>query len=159
KKEDAEVIYSRYTLEEMGNLYFSILQDTVETSMVNVLGHLDLYRRYGEDSYGRPIFDLWKPHIDDLAKKMLKYNVGFEVNTSSWRKGQVEPHPSKDLIQSLVSRGIDTITVGSDAHSPQMIGDGIDNAITLLRDCCNLVPSTFRRGKAYSKFDDMAPER
>lgn len=151
KMTDAKEIYSRYDLEDLGNLYYSLLKDTVETSMVNVIGHIDLYRRYGEDYYGEKIHDLWEPHIDALATKMMKYDVGFEINTSSWRKGQREPHPSKELMKSLVGRGVDIVTIGSDAHQPQHVGDGIGRAISLLNECCELTPSTFRKGKARTR--------
>ncbi len=159
KKEDAELIYSRYDLEDLGQLYFSILEETIETSLVNVLGHLDLYRRYGEECFGESINEVWKPHIDTLARRMKKYNVGFEINTSSWRKGQLEPHPSKELIHNLVARGVDVITVGSDAHHPDIIGDGIEKAIALLHNCCSEIPTVFRHGKTHGKYVSPTAER
>ncbi|MDF1539989.1 MAG: histidinol-phosphatase [Candidatus Thorarchaeota archaeon] len=145
-KEDAEEIFSKHSVEELGETYFSIVLDTIETSMINILGHLDLYRRFGEDFYGPQIHELWKPHTDELANRMKKFNVGFEVNTSSWRKGQHEPLPSINFIKALVERGVDTITVGSDAHSPNDVGADIDRALALLGNCCGIKPSRFRGG-------------
>jgi histidinol-phosphatase (PHP family) len=147
KKEDAAVIYSRYNASELGNLYFSILRDTVQTSPVNVLGHIDLYRRFGEQAYGDEIYELWKPHILELASKMNRYGVGFEINTSSWRKGQSEPHPSLEIINALTSNGVRVVTIGSDSHRPEDVGYGTKRAAQVLWDCCNLQPSTFRNGK------------
>ncbi len=145
-KDEAEEIFSRHSVEEIGETYFSIVLDTIETSVINILGHLDLYRRYGEAFYGPQIHELWKPHIDELANRMKKYNVGFEVNTSSWRKGQLEPLPSSNFIKALVDRGVDTITVGSDAHSPNDVGADINRAIALLSNFAGVTPSRFRSG-------------
>jgi histidinol-phosphatase (PHP family) len=142
-KDEAEGIFSRHSVEELGSVYFSILLDTIETSVIDVLGHLDLYRRFGEAFYGPEIHELWKPHIDELANRMKKFDVGFEINTSSWRKGQSEPHPSTNLISALGERGISKITVGSDAHRPDQIGDGIQRATTLLYDLFKIKPRSF----------------
>ena len=146
-KNEAESIFSKHSVEELGEKYFSILLDTIETSVINILGHLDLYRRFGEDFYGFQIHELWKPHIDELADRMKKYNVGFEINTSSWRKGQQEPLPSSNFIEALVNRGVETITVGSDAHTPNDVGADVDRALNLLWSSCGVQPSRFQKGK------------
>ncbi|MHA1906754.1 MAG: histidinol-phosphatase [Candidatus Thorarchaeota archaeon] len=145
-KNEAEGIFSKHTVEELGDTYFAILLDTIETSIVNILGHLDLYRRFGEEFYGPQIHELWKPHIKKLSGRMKKYDVGFEINTSSWRKGQQEPLPSADFIKTLVESGVDTVTVGSDAHSPSDVGSDIDRAIALLNSV-GVQPARYRRGK------------
>ncbi len=152
KKEDADIIYSRYNLETFGKIYFSILQDVIETSMINILGHIDLYRRYGEEKYGERINEIWELYITELTRKMIRHNVGFEINTSSWRKGMLEPHPSKKIIEALVSGNIGTVTVGSDAHRPEDIGDGVVEAARILKTF-GLRPSTFRKGKIVGSFE------
>ncbi|MHA2425305.1 MAG: histidinol-phosphatase [Candidatus Thorarchaeota archaeon] len=144
-KDEAETIFSKHTVEELGETYFSILLETIETSVVDILGHLDLYRRFGENYYGPQIHELWKPHIDELATRMIKHNVGFEINTSSWRKGQSEPLPSTEFIKALFARGVENITVGSDAHTPEDVGAGVDRAVSLLEDSCGIAPSSYRR--------------
>ena len=145
-KEEAKGIFSRHSVEELGETYFSILLDTIETTVINILGHLDLYRRFGEEFYGAQIHELWKPHVDELANRMRRYNVGFEVNTSSWRKGLSEPMPSTDFVKTLIDRGIDVVTVGSDAHRPVDVGEGIERAIMFLEDTSGVTPSRYRKG-------------
>lgn len=131
-QDDALDVFRKYSVEEIGEKYFSILLESIESSLVDILGHLDLYRRFGESFYGEPIHTLWKPHIDELVLKMKKHQVGFEINTSSWRNGQEEPLPSNEFIRALIERGITTITTGSDAHRPEDIGFGIDRVMQLL---------------------------
>ena len=134
-EDEAFEIFKKQSLQSMGECYYSLLIDTVETGMFDVLGHIDIYRRYGELCYGEKIHTLWKPHITELVKKMKKHKVGFEINTSTWRKGFNEPMPETELIQELVKLGIDNVTLGSDAHSPSELGYGIDRAIQLVKRC------------------------
>ncbi|MFW9908358.1 MAG: histidinol-phosphatase HisJ family protein [Candidatus Thorarchaeota archaeon] len=145
KKEDANIIYSKYEMNQLGEKYFSILMETIESSTIDVLGHLDLYRRYGEEYYGNEIHNIWRPYIDDLSALMKKHTTGFEINTSSWRRGLSEPMPSTPFVKALIDRGVTLVTVGSDAHSPSDVGSGIEMAIQLLRDCSETEPSRFRK--------------
>jgi histidinol-phosphatase (PHP family) len=149
-REEAEEIFTKYSVEELGEIYFSMLFESIDISLFNILGHIDIYRRYGEAFYGHSIHTLWKPHLKELASKMRKYNVGFEINTSAWRKGQNEPMPAKLLTKALIEQGVDTITVGSDAHKPQDVGDGIKRAIELLKQLGVKGPSGFSKKKSYT---------
>jgi histidinol-phosphatase (PHP family) len=132
-KEEAIDIFRKYELGELGNHYYGLIMDSVESGLFDIIGHLDIYRRYGEAYYGEDIHALWEPHIEELSRRMKTHEVGFEVNTSSWRRGLNEPMPATSLIQALLTRGIDIVTVGSDAHGPEEVGSGIDEAIAVLR--------------------------
>ncbi|TXT56026.1 MAG: hypothetical protein BAJATHORv1_30410 [Candidatus Thorarchaeota archaeon] len=134
EKESLEV-FQKYSMEELGERYYNFLIDCVDTGRFDILAHIDLYRRYGQQYYGEEILDLWKPHIDRLSDTMKSKNVAFEVNTSSWRKGLADPMPNCKLIRALVERGIKTITIGSDAHWPAMIGTGIRRVYEYLQNC------------------------
>jgi histidinol-phosphatase (PHP family) len=133
-KEEAIEIFRKYTLGELGSHYYGLIMDSLESGLFDIVGHLDIYRRYGEEYYGEDILALWEPHIEELARSMETHGVGFEVNTSSWRRGLEEPMPATSLTQALLTRGIDTVTVGSDAHRPEEVGSGIDRALKILRD-------------------------
>jgi histidinol-phosphatase (PHP family) len=146
--EEAAKIFRKYDSEQLGALYFGLLNDMMETGVFDILGHIDIYRRHGEDYYDERIHDLWRPHIDNLARKMLKYNVGFEINTSSWRRGQEQPLPARPIIEALLERNVISVTVGSDAHFPIDLGSGIDRAYTLLKDCDLESITTFSLRKA-----------
>jgi histidinol-phosphatase (PHP family) len=65
----------------------------------------------------------------------MKYKVGFELNTSTWRKGLNEPMPEEKLFRELIKLGIEDVTIGSDAHSPNQVGYGIDRAMLLIKNC------------------------
>lgn len=144
-KEEAIEVFRKYTLGELGNHYYGLIMDSLESGLFDIVGHLDIYRRYGEMYYGENINSLWEPHIEELSNNMKTHEVGFEVNTSSWRGGLKEPMPATQLIQALLQRGIDIVTVGSDAHGPEEVGGGIDNAIEILHNSGLQAVSTFHR--------------
>ncbi len=144
-KEESHELFLKHNLEQMGNIYFSILVDCVESGLFDILGHLDLYRRYGEEFYGGEIRSLWRAHVSDLASGMKRFNVGFEVNTSSLRKGMDEPMPESSLVAALRKEGIETVTVGSYAHRPQDVGQGIEIALKVIRESGFDSPASFDR--------------
>jgi histidinol-phosphatase (PHP family) len=144
-KEESHEFFLKHNLEQMGNIYFSSLMDCVESGLFDILGHLDLYRRYGEEFYGGEIRSLWRAHVSDLASGMKRFNVGFEVNTSSLRKGMDEPMPESSLVAALRKEGIETVTVGSDAHRPQDVGQGIEIALKVIRESGFDSPASFDR--------------
>ena len=130
----AENAFKKYSMDELGEKYYTHIMEAVESDLFDILAHIDLYRRYGQNFYGDGIREIWKPHISDLADMMKRYNVGFEVNTSPLRKGQTQPMPEVDIIKALKDRGVNIVTTGSDAHRPQDIGTGIERATQLLRE-------------------------
>ena len=144
----AEEAFRKYSLDELGKKYYSILLDSIDLEIFDVLAHIDLYRRYGEGFYGDAIHDLWKPHLKELSKKMRSKRVGFEVNTSSLRRGMQQPMPEERIIRALNDEGIKTVTVGSDAHMPSDIGKGIEVALEMIRNSGFAGPSSYRKRKS-----------
>lgn len=144
----ADEAFRKYSMEELGEKYYSILLDSIDLEIFDVLAHIDLYRRYGEVFYGEAIHDLWKPHLKELSNRMLSKRVGFEVNTSSLRRGMQQPMPEERIIQALREEGIATVTVGSDAHTPSDVGKGIKTALDMIRKTGYDGPSTYRKRKS-----------
>ncbi|MFX1271003.1 MAG: histidinol-phosphatase [Promethearchaeota archaeon] len=132
-KEEAFEIFKKYGLEQVGDIYFDLIKDMLRTGIIDILGHLDIYRRYGEEFFGPEIHSLWKPYIDDLCKIMQAQGVGFEINTSSLRRGFAKPMPEEAIVKALKQRHINTVIVGSDAHQPSEVGAGISNALDILK--------------------------
>ena len=129
----AEDTFKRYTLEELGEIYYTRLLRAIETGLFDILAHLDLYRRFGELFYGERIRDIWRPYLSDLAASMKRHNVGFEVNTSPLRNGHDDPMPEENIIRALKRAGVSNVTTGSDAHRPSDVGAGIAEVTSLLR--------------------------
>jgi histidinol-phosphatase (PHP family) len=59
--------------------------------------------------------------------------MGIELNTSGLRKPVGEIYPSPLIVVMARERGI-AICFGSDAHSPEEVGDGFDAALKLAHE-------------------------
>ncbi|MHA1769275.1 MAG: histidinol-phosphatase HisJ family protein [Candidatus Thorarchaeota archaeon] len=143
----ASAIFDRYTLDDLGRTYFNTLFDAIDADLFDMLAHLDLYRRFGERYYGEDARHLWKSYLDGLADRMKRKRVGFEINTSPWRRGGNESMPSRELTKALFDTGIRSVTVGSDAHTPKNIGADIGRALRMLKDIGFNEVMRFRRRK------------
>ncbi|MFX1484694.1 MAG: PHP domain-containing protein, partial [Promethearchaeota archaeon] len=78
----AEQALRKYSKEELVEKYFSIMLDSIELDIFDVLAHIDLYRRFGESFYGSAITELWRRFLEELVDKMTRFSIGFEINTS-----------------------------------------------------------------------------
>ncbi|MHA2143715.1 MAG: histidinol-phosphatase HisJ family protein, partial [Candidatus Thorarchaeota archaeon] len=59
-KDEAYSIFKKYGLEEVGNIYYDLIKDSLKTGLFDILGHLDIYRRYGEAFFGSRVHSLWE---------------------------------------------------------------------------------------------------
>ncbi len=107
--------------------YFSAVEASIDNiSSYDVYGHLDYIARYGPEGS----FD-YKEHadiIDVILKKLISADKGIEINTAGLRSGLKETNPSFEVIKRYRELGGDIITMGSDAHSAEFIGYGMDIA-------------------------------
>jgi len=107
--------------------YFDSIEALANTRKFDILGHLDLIK----------IFKFMpKKDIKSIAKNAIKAikkaDMVVELNTAGLRKPIGEIYPSEELLEMVSDAGI-AITFGSDAHSPEQIGYGSDEAINLAR--------------------------
>jgi len=119
--------------------YFSVLMEAVKTGLFDCMAHIDLYRRYGFQYLGSAAYTIHRGAIEPVLAEMSKRGIGMEINTSSRRRGLSEFHPTEEILELAVKSGIKVYTVGSDAHSPEHLGQGIDEALSLLNNlgvCC-----------------------
>ena len=84
--------------------------------------HFDFPIRF----FGRVEYD--QDIIDEIFTLLVRNNTIIEINTSSLRRGLVEPMPGRDLLARYVACGGKHVVLGSDAHSAQELYQGIDAA-------------------------------
>ena len=88
----------------------------------SILGHLDHIQRYNETIYP---FEKSREIIVKILKKVIEDNKGIEVNTSSFRYGLKELTPERDILKLYHELGGQIITIGSDAHKAENVGEHI----------------------------------
>ena len=76
-------------------------------------------------------------HADKMAvlfEKIAKRDIALEVNVSTLWKGFGFPMPQKEILSLYRDCGGRLITVGTDSHSPEQIGECVDQAFDNLRE-------------------------
>ncbi len=126
--------------------YEEILRTQKLFKNYSVLAHLDLIVRY--DEAGVYPFEKVKDIVAEILRQAIKDGKGIELNTSSWKYGLKDTQPSRAILKLYRDLGGTIITIGSDAHKKEYLGDHFDDAISILRDEVGFKEfCTFERGK------------
>jgi histidinol-phosphatase (PHP family) len=119
--------------------YFDTLAAAASSGLFDSLSHPDLVKIFGERAAS---FD-YAPVADAIAAG----GVAVEVSTAGLRKpvGELYPHP--EFLAACRGRGV-PVTLGSDAHSPDVVGRDFDRARELMRSAGYETVTIFERRQA-----------
>ena len=99
----------------------------------DVLGHLDLVKRYTQRYF--ETFDI-RSHgdlVDEILRTCLEADLVPEVNLSTLRQELPEPSPASWVVRRYAELGGEAMSVGSDAHRPEHVGVGVAEAAAMLK--------------------------
>ncbi len=108
--------------------YLSAINEMVEYGYFDCIGHLD----YAKKNMLVPEFEEYEDLIVKIAESMKKNNIGFELNTSGWQHFPEQCYPSVEVLKLFNSLGIKMVSVGSDSHSPETVGQNINKGLETL---------------------------
>lgn len=111
--------------------YFAEVLNLSSIGDFDVIGHMDLVQRYAFNNFGVYNFDIYKDYFYDILKTLINRNKGIEVNTSGLSKDLL--FPRLDIIKMYKDLGGEIITVGSDAHTSDRVGENIELTYDLLK--------------------------
>jgi histidinol-phosphatase (PHP family) len=111
-------------VEEAWRRYFETLAAAARSGLFDSLSHPDLVKITGVRAER---FD-YAPVADAIAES----GVAIEVSTAGLRKPVGELYPDPALLAAFRERDV-PVTVGSDAHTPDLVGHDFDRACALLR--------------------------
>lgn len=127
------------TKAESHKMYFDeVYQNIRSFDGFSVCGHLDFIKRYGKEyfeDYKVIDYEEHREIIDKILKTLIKKDAGLEVNTSGYRYGSDDSTPNEYILRRYRELGGKLITVGSDAHQSEDIGEGLEEAFKLLKNC------------------------
>jgi len=119
--------YDQVNIDKVYTEYFKLVQQSAKSGLFDVIGHCDLIKKF---SY-YPSFRLERLY-EDSAKVFRKSGVVVELNTSGRNKPCNEFYPSAVFLEKLAKHKV-PITLCSDAHVEQNIGQYFDEALTELK--------------------------
>ena len=98
----------------------------------SILGHLDVIKRY--DKQGEIEFEKIQDLIEQIFEVVIADGKGIELNTSSRAYKLKSLMPSKEILKLYYDMGGKIITIGSDAHNADRIGDCVMESQKILKD-------------------------
>lgn len=108
--------------------YYDAVQKAARTGFYDFIGHFDVIKRFSE----RPEGDV--ESLENAALDVIKeQGLAIELNASGLRTPAKEMFPSRRILTYCHEQGI-PITLGSDAHQPERVGQYLEEARSLLRD-------------------------
>ncbi len=112
----------------------------------DVLGHLTYIAKAWENPVHRPVaYDDHRELLDEILKELVRKGKGLEINTSGIdRCGAFLPH--KEYLCRFKELGGEIVTVGSDAHGSDRVGQYCGEACRLLKELFGYV-CTFEERK------------
>jgi histidinol-phosphatase (PHP family) len=120
-------MWEHASVEEVWRAYFSALAELAASGAVDVLAHPDLAKIFGQRPAEPAAF---YPQLDGVA---------LEISTAGLRKPVGELYPDPALLAGR------PITLASDAHVPELVGEDFDRAVELARDAGYTTVTVFDR--------------
>jgi histidinol-phosphatase (PHP family) len=99
----------------------------------DVLGHIDLVKRYTQRYFGAFDVHPFEGLIDEILRAAIESDIIPELNASGLRQGIGEPFPNEWAIRRYAELGGRCVSIGSDAHLAEHIGAGLPEAVDLLK--------------------------
>lgn len=99
----------------------------------DILGHIDIIRRYGNYAEKNLKYCEIADVIDEILKVLIIKGKGIEINTSGVRYGLEGPLPSFEIVKRYFELGGEILTIGSDGHCTRDIGFEFDVAIEMAK--------------------------
>jgi len=122
REHEADAVWERY---------FLTLGDAARSGMFDILAHPDLVKMWGGER-PRPDGDLrrfYELAMDGIAESQ----IAVEVSTAGLRKPVGALYPDREFLRMCLDAGC-PVALSSDAHEPEHLGFGYDQALELLRE-------------------------
>ena len=125
---DHRDLFAAQDLDEIYCNYFKLLQQAVETRYFDIVGHLDLIKIWGHKPEKKTLLQYAQPVLEAIKDA----GMAVEVNTNGLRKPVREIYPAREIIAAMKAMDIN-ILLSSDAHHPNQVGKGFEEAVSLVR--------------------------
>jgi len=112
--------------KECFSSYWEELLSCVTAGGFDVVGHFDLPKRY----YNELMYE--KSILVEIFREMQKHNIIPEINTSSLKRGVKSSLPDYEILYLYKSNGGEYVTVGSDAHSADLLAADYTHAKAII---------------------------
>lgn len=118
---------------EVYRRYYDAVRKSALSGIYDIIGHMDVIKRFG---YG-PTSPEDQAAVREMERSTLQAiadsGIAMELNASGLTKPCAEMFPARHVLQEALELGI-PLTLGSDAHDPAKLGEGLEEARKQLWD-------------------------
>lgn len=121
------------TQEEYQQAYYQAIYDVIQHyKNYSVLGHIDMIKRYDKsgDYPDQNILGI----VEKILRQVIADNKGIELNTSCFKYGLKDLTPSRAILELYYKLGGKILTIGSDTHETEHLGDHVNEVKQLLKE-------------------------
>jgi histidinol-phosphatase (PHP family) len=134
--DDYSVWDSGRSVEEIWRRYFQTIAESARCGLFDVIGHPDLVKYWSPahlaHTQRRPEGDL-RRYYEPAVEAIAEAGVAVEVSTAGLRKPVGEIYPARAFLEMCVQADV-PVALSSDAHRPEDVGAGYEQALELLGD-------------------------
>jgi histidinol-phosphatase (PHP family) len=120
--------YGQWDIRALWERYFEDLVAAARAGIGDVVAHADLVKKFCFVPEGE-LDALYREVADAIGES----GAAVEVNTAGLRKPCRELYPAPGFLRALRASGV-PVTIGSDAHAPEQVGSGWNEALAALTD-------------------------
>lgn len=135
---------------EVFEAYFQEVWRAVKFGYFDVLGHLDVIKRFGETLFHPLRPNEYYGEIRRIIEGIIKREMALEVNTSGLYHPVREIYPSSYILKLYKELGGTMLTLGSDAHNPRDVARGFEQALKVI---------TLEKFSRFTIFENRIPKQ
>ena len=136
--------WPRFGVDAVWDGYLTDLKAFVGLGGFNVMAHSDLPKKFG---FHPSDYENVVRRMTEIYECAAVKGICLELNTAGLRVAADEIYPSPELLCAAFRAGM-KITLGSDAHKPELVAYGFDRAAGLARSVGWTSHTAFVRGEA-----------
>ncbi len=115
--------------DEILMAYFDELEVMTRQPQFDILGHLDVPVRSAKIIWGGYEPQRYEDRIRAVLQNCIEHSLALDVNSAGLRKPARNMMPDASILRWYVDMGGQYVTLGSDAHSIDQVGQHLDQAL------------------------------
>lgn len=111
-------------------LYYEHMGDAAESGFFDAISHPDVPKFMWPEQWD---FERVRLNVARFLDRVAAAGIAVELNTSGVLKPYPEMNPGREMLELMQARNI-PVVLGSDAHTPDRVGDGFAEALQMLQE-------------------------
>ncbi len=125
--------FNAYGIEETFGGFFVELERMTRIGGFDILSHFDVPIRTAHAVYGAYNVQPFAEPIRAVLRNCIEHGIALDLNTAALRRTANVLTPGLEILRWYVELGGERVTLGSDAHRPENVGQQLDVALAIAR--------------------------